>query len=663
VIRRKGKLYVMGIDQMILSLTKRMKEEGAIPTIAKIIDNGYVTQALSSFPCYTPNNWPVIATGANTGTHGNLGWFVQMPDGVKVPAFSSLGVNAEFIWDAAERQGLRSAVMQYVGSAPSRMKNGYIINGAANPIFGGCPYEIAMAEAYATVADAPVSGFHEIKLSPAEGWQGLPAGGPPPLETTIRVTAKDEADNRDWQVVVLGDDAGYNRAVICSEKDLRTAIGESRLREWSNWAFMPFGQRTGTVRFKVVELKPDGSYLKLYRSQIMPTTGYTEPDEIGPELIARFGPYQEHISQAFDVHGVIDYETCLEEAELQSQWVAQAALYLTHEKECDIFFMHWHFIDDVNHYHLGRVDPDWFLYDEAEAPAHWAKIRDAYQVLDRMFATLMEGVTEDDYVVIVADHGCSAINRMVYMERWLFDHGYLVFKDPTTPKTTLIKGWYDKIDWEKSKIWLHEGVFLDGFNIFINEQHPDGYKKIQADLITDLRTWIDPKTGHTVCGMVLGKREAELLGLWGDQLGDILVVLEAGYQMGKSEGRAVLEDNLTELTAGHARMFPTEESRYGTQKAIFAIAGPGIKKGYERQTDKIGHIWLRDMTPTLCHLLGIEPPAQSQGRIIYDILDGHNEVRLRPASTPRYEPTEKFQAMLERFFQERDVLSEEVVPC
>jgi predicted AlkP superfamily phosphohydrolase/phosphomutase len=660
---RNGKLYVIGVDQMILPLTKRLKEEGAIPTIAQIMDRSYVTQAISSYPCYTPNNWPVIATGANTGTHGNLAWFVQMPDGQKVPAFSSIGVNAEFMWEAAERQGLRSAVVQYPGSAPSRLKNGYVINGTANPIFGGCPYELAMAEVYATVVDVEISGFKKLTLSPAEGWKGLPASGSPPLAATIGVTAKELGNSREWQLVVLGTEDGYNRILVCCEKDLATVIAESKLGEWSEWASVPFGDRQGTVRFKLLDLAPDGSCLKLYRSQIMPTSGFSEPDEIGSELIERVGPYQEHVSQAFDAHGVIDYQTCIEEADLQSQWIAKSALYLTQEKGCDIFFTHWHFLDDVNHYHLGHVDPDWFLYDEAKADEHWDKIREAYQVLDRMFATLMEGVGEDDYVMIVADHGCSSINRMVYMERWLFDQGYLVFKDPKTPKTALVRDWYEKIDWEKSKVWLHEGVFLDAFNIFINKDHPDGYRKIQNDLITDLRTWLDPVTNRTVVALALGKRDAELVGLWGDQLGDVLVILEAGYQLGKSEGRTVLEDNLTELTAGHARMLPTEESKFGTQKAIFTIAGPGIKRGYEREVEKVGHIKLIDVTPTLCHLLGIEPPTQSQGRIVYDVLEGHSEVRERPTTTPYYEPTEQFKAMVEQFFEERDVLSEEVVPC
>ncbi|MCL5040688.1 MAG: hypothetical protein M1299_12910 [Firmicutes bacterium] len=30
-----------------------------------------------------------------------------------------------------------------------------------------------------------------------------------------------------------------------------------------------------------------------------------------------------------------------------------------------------------------------------------------------------------------------------------------------------------------------------------------------------------------------------------------------------------------------------------------------------------------DIVPTICHLLGIEPPAQSQGAVLYDLFEGH----------------------------------------
>jgi predicted AlkP superfamily phosphohydrolase/phosphomutase len=661
----KGKTYLIGIDQMVLPLTKHLAAEGSIPTIAKLLQCSSVYQALSSYPCYTPTNWQSIATGANTGTHGILSWFTHMPDGEDVPSLSSLGVNAETIWEAAERQGLKSAVVHYPGAAPSHMKNGYVVHGTAGPVFGGCPYEIATAEVYATEANVENKSLQIVRLAPAVGWQGLPQDGPTPLATPIPVTTKDDDQAQTWQVVILGGPAGYDRAVVCREKDLATAVCETSVGRWSEWAYVPFGDLQGTVRCKLVALAPDGSSLRLYRSQIMPTSGFAEPDDIGRELVRVIGPFQEHVSQVFDVLGVIDFQTCLEEAEYQAQWLVNSALYLTKEKGCDLFFCHWHFLDDVNHYHLAHVDPTWFRYDPEKVEAHWDIIRQAYQVIDRMMATLLAGMGPDDSVIMISDHGCSPVNRMVHMEQFLFEHDYLVFKDPLTPKCTLVKDWYKKLDWDKSKVWLHEGVFLDSFNIFVNaEKGSAKYKEIQRDLIRDLRTWVDPVTKQTVAALVLSKRDAEIIGLWGSQVADVVVVLEANCQMAKKEGQDAVEANMENLASGHARMLPTEESVYGTQKAIFTIAGPGIKQGYERPAEKLGHIKLIDVAPTLSYLLGIEPPLQAQGTVIQDLLEGREVARDLPNPTPDFEPTKRYKAWIQRFWDERfGILSEDMVPC
>jgi hypothetical protein len=43
--------------------------------------------------------------------------------------------------------------------------------------------------------------------------------------------------------------------------------------------------------------------------------------------------------------------------------------------------------------------------------------------------------------------------------------------------------------------------------------------------------------------------------------------------------------------------------------------------------DRLGPLHLMDVVPTLSHLLGIEPPAQSQGRVIRDLFVEHETFR------------------------------------
>ncbi len=659
----KGKVYLMGIDQMVLPLTQHFIQEGSVPNLAKFLARSSYGQALASFPCWTPTNWAVISTGAQSGTHGASSWFIRMPDGEEVSSLTSLGINAETIWEAAERQGLKSAVLHYPGSMPSRLKKGYIIDGNAGPAYDACPFELAAAEAYTSDRNVESGSLKEIVLKPAEGWKGLPKSGRPPLAASLPVSAKNPEWCTTWQAVALGGDQGYDRVMICREKDLATSLGECRLNQWSEWANVVLGGHEGGVRFKLTALSPDGRAIKLYRSQIMPYNGFSDPDDIGPELIKVLGPYQEYVSQMFNVLGIIDYPTCVEEADYQGQWISKAALYLTQKKGCDLFFCHWHFLDDVNHFHLAHLDPTWVRYDPKDAEKHWDMVRQAYRAIDHLMATLLEGITEDDYVVMVSDHGCSAINRKVSMELFLKERGFLVMKDPKDTPSCFARDWYDRIDWDKSKVWLHEGVFLDPFNIYINTKSPEEFKTVQRDLIRELRTLVDDKTNQTPVAMALSKQDAEMIGLWGDQVGDVVVVLETGYTLAKKVGDAVIEDNKGQVASGHGRIKPTSETKYATEKAVFSIVGPGIKKGYSRPVEKLGHMRLLDVTPTLCHLLKIQPPAQSQGAVLYDLLEGNEMVRERPSPTPVYGPTKHYKRWMQGHLYEFGLLKDETNPC
>ena len=49
--------------------------------------------------------------------------------------------------------------------------------------------------------------------------------------------------------------------------------------------------------------------------------------------------------------------------------------------------------------------------------------------------------------------------------------------------------------------------------------------------------------------------------------------------------------------------------------AAFALAGPGVKEGAD-----LGLIRQIDVAPTLCLLLGVEPPAQATGVILRSAL-------------------------------------------
>ena len=79
--------------------------------------------------------------------------------------------------------------------------------------------------------------------------------------------------------------------------------------------------------------------MKLYRSQVTYTDGFTYPDDLAAELIERFGPYQEHASMTPYTSGMADFDTALEECEYQGIWFADVANHMLREAWVFLFYL------------------------------------------------------------------------------------------------------------------------------------------------------------------------------------------------------------------------------------------------------------------------------------------------------------------------------------
>jgi len=70
------------------------------------------------------------------------------------------------------------------------------------------------------------------------------------------------------------------------------------------------------------------------------------------------------------------------------------------------------------------------------------------------------------------------------------------------------------------------------------------------------------------------------------------------------------------ITGSHVYYLPTSRVGEFTNNSVLIISGAGV-----RRTDGVGRtIWLTDVAPTVAALLGMEPPAQCEGRAIGEVL-------------------------------------------
>ena len=180
----------------------------------------------------------------------------------------------------------------------------------------------------------------------------------------------------------------------------------------------------------------------------------------------------------------------------------------------------------------------------------------------------------------------------------LRDLGYTVLKKDKNGKDL------HKIDWEKTK-----AVSPRGNHIYINlkgrnkQEGIDGIVdpadkyELERQIIDDLYSYrLD---GKRVVQLAIRNKDAKILGLGGENCGDIIYFLEEGFNHLHGDAMSTIEG-----------YFDTSVS------PIFIAAGPGIKEGVktERMIREI------DVAPTVATLLGVDMPAQCEGAPVYQIL-------------------------------------------
>ncbi len=641
------KVYLIGMDGMMYPMYQRFAEEGVLPNLKWLAENGVATEIYPSLPAYTPTNWATMITGAQSGTHGILRWFVDLPSPKctekSVNSFIGNTIKAETIFEAAARARLKSVAFHYPAASPRRSQDLYVVDGFSNPAYGSSPFELTPALLYTNIPD--ISRSYQVELSPARDWANLPPSHRPHLEFPILMVTKQAGENRLFQGLVIDETgSGYDTVIICHKKDGNTKIAVSRLGDWSEWCYEAFvisdQPKEATFRFKTVELTPDGSQLRLYRSQAIMVDEFCEPKELGRELIKKFGPYLEHASIFPHFWGWIDFKTCLEEMEYYSQWVARAGRYMMDTRECSLFYCHIHTFDYVNHIHLPYVDPASPAYNPAEAEEHWEIYRQCYIQADRVLGTILDGLDDRSHIIIASDHAAAPDRRAINMRKFLYENGFLMVKD-SLKYLDRDESPEENIDWQKTKVYMKPGR---GYDIFINaDEGSPLYLQIQQDIIRLLRTWVDEDTGCCPIAIALRKKDAHLLGFWGDQCGDVIFVNEDGYVHGYigewggiKGGGYIGEPN--RFGAHHGPQLPTSCTQVASNMAFLLANGPGIKKGYQRPVQELGYIHMTSLVPLICHLLGIEPPAQCQGALPRDILDGEPATMNRGTDYPEWEP-------------------------
>ena len=129
----KLKVFILGLDAATLSLMKPWADEGKLPTIKRLLDEGVSGNLKSTIPPVTAPSWSSFMTGKNPGKHG-LYHFIEPNPGTYEPRYSNARSRlAKSMWRNFNEAGLTVGVVNVPMTFPPEAVDGYMISGMDAP--------------------------------------------------------------------------------------------------------------------------------------------------------------------------------------------------------------------------------------------------------------------------------------------------------------------------------------------------------------------------------------------------------------------------------------------------------------------------------------------------------------------------------------------------
>ena len=285
--------------------------------------------------------------------------------------------------------------------------------------------------------------------------------------------------------------------------------------------------------------------------------------------------------------------------------------YLLTQKPWDFFMLMEIGVDRIHHGFWSYHDPLHRRYQSGNPFEN--TIHDYYVYVDAQIGRWMEMIDGDTVVLIVSDHGAKRMDGGICLNEWLWQEGYLVFKEP--PKAGSIVPFDElEVDWSRTKAWGDGGYYG---RVFLNVEgrEPEGivplgsYEKLREELSERLMSV------PAISGRLLDTKVYKPEDIYRTVKGvapDLLIYF--GNLLWRSVG-----------SLGHGSIH-TLENDTGPDDCNHAQNGLFILYDPRQRLDgvEVPDAQIYDVAPTLLEYLGIPVPSALQGT---SLLNGKSGLR------------------------------------
>lgn len=324
---------------------------------------------------------------------------------------------------------------------------------------------------------------------------------------------------------------------------------------------------------------------------------YTYPPELKAEV--------EHVTDGYmldvDNFRTDDKDRLLADVYRMTDKHFALARHMLQREDWDLFIYVEMGPDRIQHGFWKFIDPQHRKFDPDNP--YRTCLRDYYAHLDAQLAELLSLAGDDTALVLLSDHGAKRMDGNFHVNDWLISEGLLVLKERPDGVVGIDP---DIVDWPRTVAWAWGGYYSRVFmNVRGREPHgcvdPDRYESVRDDLIARLEATQDD-TGRQMRTRALRPQDL-YTGPYVNDAPDLLVYFDDLYwRAGQDLGHDTLHSFETEI---------------GPDDAVHDYHG--ITLIYRPDNPRQGgfdEVQAVDIAPTILDLLGIQPPAAMEGRVI-----------------------------------------------
>lgn len=126
------RVIMIGLDGATFDLLLPWTQDGKLPALSRILEEGAWAASASTVPPNTAPAWSSIATGKNPGKHGVFEFFRMNRNGYLSP-INSDSILAKTLWDIAGQAGKKTICLNFPLTYPPHPINGLMVTGFPTP--------------------------------------------------------------------------------------------------------------------------------------------------------------------------------------------------------------------------------------------------------------------------------------------------------------------------------------------------------------------------------------------------------------------------------------------------------------------------------------------------------------------------------------------------